>query len=149
MDALLATVTRQLRDRSTLLQSRQLTVRPDFENGPKGGVLIGYVADAQLTVHTDDLDGVGRIAAVALEVAGEAGTIHGLHLSRLDTEPAQSAARDGAFADAESKARRYATLAARTLGNLLELSELPIEPGDSEVVAHVVGTWELVQPEQD
>jgi uncharacterized protein YggE len=149
---------------SQALQSGQLRVRPEYEHGPKGQHLLGYVAEASLRVRSRQLDDMGRIASAALEAAGDAGVVHGLALVAEDTGAAETTARERAVADARSRAEQYASLAGSRIGGLLELSELPgtarrafraaaapasanfmpVEPGEFEIAAQVFVTWALL-----
>lgn len=167
--ALTESVVEQLGSLPTRVQSRQLSVGPEFDHGPEGRRLLGYSAQADLTVHVAELARAGAVAAAAVGAAGAAGLVHGLRLVLGDSERAEAEARDAAFRDAQARAARYASLAGRRLGGLLELTEaeapsgllkssgsrplaralaaaaMPVEAGESEVVACVVATWQLAE----
>ncbi len=94
----------------------------------------------------------GALAGGALAAAGPAGRMQGIAFHVSDAAPATATARELAFAQAVGAARQIATLAARALGEVLEVREesapagvalafraekaagsAPLEPGQQDV----------------
>ncbi|RKT76975.1 hypothetical protein DFJ68_0382 [Terracoccus luteus] len=132
-------------------------------NGP-----IGFTASQRLGVTVREVDGAGRVLTAAATAAGNALLVDSLTLEVSDPEPALREARDGAFADARSKAEQYAGLARVRLGDVVEIGEggamhspvpvtarrakadaamtvpMPVEGASQGFTASVTVTWRLV-----
>jgi uncharacterized protein len=150
------------------LQTSGLSVQPNYtypNNTPK---LTGYEVSENLSVVLRDLGRAGSIISDAAQAGGDALQIGGATLD-LDQDDALIAqARQAAFADAESKAKAYATAAGRTLGAVTSISEstdsqpqqfnypvyaaaasapaaapVPIQAGSQDVTVNVAVTWAL------
>jgi uncharacterized protein len=71
-----------------------------------------------------DIDSAGTALSAAVEAGGDASRVHGISLDSSASEDALVEAREAAWADATAKAEQYATLAGRSLGTVLSVSEL-------------------------
>lgn len=91
--------------------------------------VVGYTASLALQIRARDVATVGAIVRSVASVAGNALAIDGITLALGDPEPVARAAREAAFADARSKAEQYATLAGRSLGPVVRVSDLPVVAG--------------------
>ena len=120
-----------------------------------------YVARFGLSATVRELSAAGGIVQNALAAADDTGRLSGLLFAHSDPSGLLESARAAAFADAEAKARQYAGLAGRRLGEVVSvddsgpggpiplprrmaampLTDLGIEGGQLEVSASVVVRW--------
>lgn len=120
-----------------------------------------YVARFGLSATVRELSAAGGIVQNALAAADDTGRLSGLLFAHSDPSGLLESARAAAFADAEAKARQYAGLAGRQLGEVVSvddsgpggpiplprrmaampLTDLGIEGGQLEVSASVVVRW--------
>ena len=120
-----------------------------------------YVARFGLSATVRELSAAGGIVQNALAAADDTGRLSGLLFAHSDPSGLLESARAAAFADAEAKARQYAGLAGRRLGEVVSvddsgpggpiplprrmaampLIDLGIEGGQLEVSASVVVRW--------
>jgi uncharacterized protein YggE len=125
--------------------------------------VVGYTAFHSLRVRVRDLDSIGTLVSAFSEAAGNALGIDNIALTISNPEPLAEQAREAAFENARAKALQYATLARMTLGDVMWVSDLPagsapvmrqmklaamdmaasmpIEAGESSVVASVAVRW--------
>ncbi|MEO7070494.1 MAG: SIMPL domain-containing protein [Nostocoides sp.] len=87
--------------------------------------VVGYTAFHTLRLRVRDLDATGRLVTALSQVAGNSLGIDNISLTISDPEPLARLARERAFADALAKADQYASLAGRTLGPVVWVSDLP------------------------
>ncbi|MGW9413504.1 SIMPL domain-containing protein [Arthrobacter cupressi] len=149
------------------LRTSGLNLRPDVvwvEN--QGQKVTGYVASTDLVARL----GPPRLAPAAISAAVTAGgnsvRINGIEQGFSDSSAVAASAQDAAWHDAETKARRFAGLAASRLGQVLSIEQRPdhgapvpvardmartfategvaIEPGTVAVSSSIVVTWELL-----
>jgi uncharacterized protein YggE len=125
----------------------------------------GWTASQQLTAKLRNLGAAGDIVSATIGAASDAARLHDLSFAVDDSTEAQSHARDLAYAQAQSKARRYAELAGRQLGlveairetgdisrpgqmprlmSFTEGSGMPVEAGELEITATVEVRWGLL-----
>lgn len=127
----------------------------------------GYDATLELTVVTDDVDGVGTLVVGAVEAGGDSSRIDGVSFSHRDRAELERLARERAYADARAKAEHFAGLAGQALGEVRHVVEgglavpvagrqklslraadaydggIPVDAGEGAVVAGVSITWAL------
>lgn len=132
-------------------------------NGPDG-----FSASQRLSVTVREVDAAGTVLTAAAAAGGNALLVDSLTLEVSDPEPALREARDGAFADARSRAEQYAGLARVRLGEVVDISEggsvagpvpisarrakaeaamsmpMPVEGSSQGFTASVTVTWRLV-----
>lgn len=127
----------------------------------EGMTVVGYTAYQNLSVVVRDPARVGALVEAFAGVAGNALTIDHIGFELADPAALLARAREGAFADAKSKAEQYAALAGRELGKVVGLSDvvpvgaqprfelmagkaadLAVEPGENTVTATVAVRWE-------
>jgi uncharacterized protein YggE len=95
-----------------------------------GHHVVGYRARHAVQVRCRDLSGAGLLLADLTEKGGDAVTIDHVTLDIADRTPLELIARERAFKDAARRAAHYASLAARDLGQVEEVSDSPmVQPG--------------------
>ncbi|MCU1538983.1 MAG: hypothetical protein JWP82_3334 [Humibacillus sp.] len=132
------------------------------------GTPVGFTAHQRLAVTVRDLDAVGRILEAAAAAVGNALLVDQVRLDVSDRTAGLREARDGAFADARTKAEQYAALSGAALGDVLGVAEagaapvtvreskmamaassmgdmgsMPIEGGELDATAAITVTWLL------
>lgn len=146
------------------LQTSDVSVYPDYDNRGKPD---GYRVTQTLTVKLRDLKKAGRAIADAVAAGGNEAVVQGVSFSLEDNVELLEQARDEAFAEAKSKAQRYAQLSDRTLGEVQLVAEtasprgvqpypaaydavrtaaakaVPIDPGTTDVSVTVTVRWAL------
>lgn len=149
------------------LQTSELSIREQRDRPPEGptdGVpeVSGYVVTNLVEVTARDVGNIGTLIGAAVDAGGDAVRIQGIDFFVEDAAAARENARASAFADAEQRAMQYADLAARSLGELVSLSEVvgssgpgpvleaadaaagaPVEPGQQEITVQLQATWSL------
>lgn len=146
------------------IQTTTVSVSPQTCCGG-GGPITGYNVSNSVNVTVHNLQNVGPVIAAAVGAVGNEITIGGVSLSVANLGSAVSAARSAAMTDANSRAKTWASLAGRTLGRILSVSEvvngqspsqggcggagcggaggLPIAAGQTEFSVSVTVTYEL------
>lgn len=94
----------------------------------EGRGVVGYTAHQSLRIVVRDRERVGELIKALARAAGDAFGLDGVSLEVADPAPLLERARTAAFEDARAKAEQYATLAGRTLGPVLRVTERP-DPG--------------------
>jgi uncharacterized protein YggE len=123
-----------------------------------------FQVSEQLTAKLRDLRDAGKAIADAVSSGGNGVTLGGVSFALEDNAALLDSARDKAFADARRKAERYAKLAGLRLGEvqlvsetvesapvqpypqaaaLRSVSDVPLEPGTSQVKVRVSVRWAL------
>ena len=131
------------------------------------GRVTGYSASQQLTARLRDLDRAGALVTEAIRAGGEAARLHGLSFDLSDPRQVTEWAREQAWQDARAKAGQLATLAGRSLGQVVRMREsgamhpmgvqglrfaaaagpekmaapMPVEPGTSTVTVTIEVEW--------
>jgi hypothetical protein len=127
------------------------------------GRVSGYSASQQLTARLRDLDRAGALVSEAMAAGGDAARLHGLSFDLSDTRQVTEWARVQAWQDARAKAGQLATLARRTLGQVVRIREggpvypmgpqrvhlvsapaaapMPVEPGTTTVTVTIEVEW--------
>jgi uncharacterized protein YggE len=126
------------------------------------GRVTGYSASQQLTARLRDLD--RAVVGEAVLAGGDAARLHGLSFQLSDSRPVTEWARVQAWQDARAKAGQLATLARRTLGQVVRMREdgqshpgpavpprftamsktaavMPVEPGTTTVTVTIEVEW--------
>jgi uncharacterized protein YggE len=83
----------------------------------------GYRLSNQVKVVVRDISKISDVIDNAVMAGGNAARVQGINLAIDQPEIALSAAREKAFAEAQSKAKQYAKLANVTLGRVMHISE--------------------------
>lgn len=104
------------------IQTAGLSINPHYTGGDTQQIS-GYDVDQQLSVTLRNLKTAGSTVSAAVEAGGNAARVNGLSVSLESNDNLISAARDRAFADAKRKAEQLASLAGRSLGKVLSISE--------------------------
>ena len=145
------------------VQTTGLNVYPAYDNK---GRIDGYQVSEQVRVVLRDLGRAGRTIGAAVQAGGDAARLQGVSFSLEDNARLLAQARDAAYADARTKAERYADLAGRKLGVVQLVTEtvsdprpvafatlakaadaasqaVPIDAGTSQVSVSVQVRWSL------
>ncbi|WP_344068195.1 SIMPL domain-containing protein [Nostocoides vanveenii] len=101
------------------LQTTSASVYPQYDR--EGVNVNGYVAQQSLRLRVRERDQVGLLISAFSDAIGNTLTIDNISLQIADPAPLFTEARRGAFADAEGKARQFASLAGRSLGQVVWL----------------------------
>ncbi|MET9343597.1 SIMPL domain-containing protein [Nonomuraea sp. NPDC003804] len=101
------------------LTTNELSLGPEYESYPK---VSGYRGAQGVEAVVRDLSKADRIIDAAAAV-GEEVRLNGVSFEVSDRTRLMEAARAAAFKDAADKARHYAALAGRRLGNVVEITE--------------------------
>jgi uncharacterized protein len=92
------------------------------------GVGDGYTVGEGLTATLHDIARAGQQISAVVAAGGKLVRVDGVSLDLTDTGALVSKARDGAFADAKSKAQQYARDAGRQLAAVVSISEQAQQP---------------------
>jgi uncharacterized protein YggE len=113
------------------IRTTGLTVHPDHDHQ---GRQSGFVARMTMSLVLRDLSTAGDVLAAVVEAGGDHSRVQGAALGMDDPLPAQVAAREKAFAHAHAQAEQLASLAGRTLGAVLRVTDgtTPAHPGGWE-----------------
>lgn len=107
------------------IQSSGLNLSPAYEDnyqgGPEGPKVRGFIAQNMVTVRVRALDSLGGVLDAA--VGQGANNLYGLSFGLQEPEPKLDEARRDAVADARRKAELYALAAGVTLGEVVSISE--------------------------
>jgi uncharacterized protein len=117
------------------LKTTGLSVNPYYTYGKGQPVLHGYTAEEDLQVTLHNLATAGATISAATAAGGKSVTVGGLTLDLQGDSGLVTNARADAFADALAKAQQYATLAHRTLGPVVSVSEHTDQPSNFPVYA--------------
>jgi hypothetical protein len=109
------------------VQTANVSVYPRY--GPEGEAITGYTARHDLSVTLRDVGTAGAVIASVTDAGGDAARIEHVSYALEDDAALQERARAAAFADAERKARQYAALVGRELGEVLSVRENVATPG--------------------
>lgn len=147
-------------------QTRDFSVRPAGEPGDDGAPS-GYAVTNLVEATVRDLDTVGSVLDAAVEAGGDHARVHGVHFDLDDDQEQLRAARAAAVADARATAEEYAQLVDAELGELIAIddqtivsplraddataaemaaadsADVPIEPGERDVVVRITTRWSL------
>jgi uncharacterized protein len=97
------------------------------------GTVTGYDANETVRAKVRPLSRAGRTISNAATSAGNAVAVGGLAFDLADDTDVVKSARDNAFADAQDRARQYASLSGRGLGRVEKVTEVvdaPVQPLD-------------------
>jgi uncharacterized protein YggE len=103
------------------VQTSNVSVSPRYADD--GTQVTGYAARHDLSVTLRDIGSAGTVIAAVADAGGDAVRIEGLSYALEDDAAVQERARAAAFADAERRARQYADLVGRRLGDVLSVRE--------------------------
>jgi uncharacterized protein YggE len=126
------------------------------------GTQTGYEARHSLTMRCQDIDTAGALLGALVQAVGERLQIEGVSLEVTDRAPAETAAREAAYADAVERATHLAGLAGAGLGDVQEVVEggggsavgpvraaqalraaASFQPGESAIGSSVTVTFQL------
>jgi uncharacterized protein YggE len=127
------------------------------------GAPSGFDARHSLTVRCDDIDAAGALLSALAESVGDRLQLENVSVEVADRGPAETAAREAAYADAVERATRLATLAGSALGDPQEvveggavsivgqprtakavaMADVGLEPGELSVTSSVTVTFQL------
>lgn len=109
----------------TDIGTSRIRIRPDYDYGDDGRMLIGYTATNGLNVTIRDTGTVGTILDAAVTAGGDDIRLDDLDYQISDTTDLERDARADAVQNMEAKAQQIAASSGRTLGNLKVVSEFP------------------------
>lgn len=128
------------------------------------GRVAGYVATQRLTARLRSVATAGALVGEAIAAGGDAARLHGLSFGLTEAQSVNEWARVQAWRDARAKAGQLATLAGRTLGQVVRIREgepaessrspdreavspglaaaqLPMQPGTETVTVTIEVEW--------
>lgn len=127
------------------LQTTGASVYPQYDK--EGIGVAGYVASQSLRLRVRERDRVGELISAFSRVAGNRLTIDNIALLLDDPSGLLEQARTAAFADAHDKARQFATLAGRELGQVVFVVDAPSSPTMPYGAAPVAGMRSAMKAE--
>jgi uncharacterized protein YggE len=127
------------------------------------GAPSGFEARHSLTLRCDDVDAAGALLSALAESVGDRLQLEGVSLDVGDRGPAETAAREAAYADAVDRGTHLAALAGSSLGDPQEvvegaavsivgqprvakavaMADVGLEPGELSVTSSVTVTFQL------
>jgi uncharacterized protein YggE len=146
------------------MQTSDVSLYPSFN---AKGVPNGYTVTESLTLKLRTLGQAGKTIGDAVTAGGNAARLQGVSFALEDNARLLEQARDAAYADAKTKADRYAELSGRALGPVELVSEqaptgdvpmpmaradlaagagsaaVPLDAGQSQVSVSVTVRWSL------
>jgi uncharacterized protein YggE len=148
------------------MQTADVSLYPSYSNK---GVPNGYTVNQSLTFKLRNLAKAGKTIGDAVLSGGNAARLQGVSFALEDNTALLQQARDAAYHDARVKAERYAELSGRSLNQvelvseqvpqsqqpiaygdsvaaaapMMKSSEVPIDPGQSQVSVSVTVRWSL------
>jgi uncharacterized protein YggE len=148
------------------LKTTGLSVSPYYTYGKGQPKIHGYSAEEDLQVTLHDLTTAGKTITAATAAGGKSVTVGALSLDLQGSSTLVTNARTDAYNNAKAKAQQYATLAGRTLGAVVSVSEhvdqpssypqygyaaasaaagasVPIQAGSQNVSVNVTVVWSL------
>lgn len=123
--------------KSNEMQTTSASVYPQYDR--EGVSVSGYIAQQSLRLRIRDRELVGQVISAFSGAVGNALTIDNISLQIEDPSPLLTEARKLAYQDAESKARQFAALSGRTLGQVLFIVDNPGSGGGPTPVAMAAG----------
>jgi uncharacterized protein YggE len=108
------------------IQTRQLTLTPEFGRAPEGAPppVVAWRATHLLAVRLRDFSRIGRLIDTAVQALGDEALVQGVGFSIEDTGQLAARARAAAMADARAKAEDLAARAGVQLGRVLAIEEV-------------------------
>ena len=146
------------------LQTAEVSLYPSFDSKGRPN---GYLVSESTVAKLRNLDRAGRTIGDAVTAGGNATRVQGVSFALEDNAALLGQARDAAYAEAKSKAERYAQLSGRSLGQVELVDEeapggdvpipyartaslaaapgadVPIEAGQAQVSVSVTVRWSL------
>lgn len=147
------------------IQTSNFSIHPRHEHNPKNGgppKLVGYSVNNSVNILVRDLPKLGEI--LDLMVSLGANQMQGMNFIVTNAETLKDEARREAIANAQRRAKLYATAAGAKVGDVVRISEdvsseeggprpmfraakmasaVPVAPGQETLEARVTVTWEL------
>ncbi len=108
------------------IQTRQLTLAPEFGRAPEGAPppIVAWRATHLLAVRLRDFSRIGRLIDEAVRALGDEALVQGVSFGIEDTAALAARARAAAMDDARAKAEDLAARAGVRLGRVLAIDEL-------------------------
>jgi uncharacterized protein len=145
------------------LRTVHLAVSPQYDHGPAGRQLRGYVVTNVVEARVRDLSQVEGAIDAALRAGGDEARLEGLRFEVSDPAELRARARAEAIDDARARAQQIADSLGVSLGEPLAVDEMspdapprpmvareaamadatPIEPGESEVQVELSVRWAI------
>ena len=146
------------------LQTADVSLYPSFDGKGRSN---GYLVSESTVAKLRNLDRAGRTIGDAVTAGGNAARVQGVSFALEDNAALLGQARDAAYAEAKSKAERYAQLSGRSLGQVELVDEeaprgdvpipyartaslaagpgadVPVEAGQAQVSVSVTVRWSL------
>jgi uncharacterized protein len=142
------------------LRSTYVDVRAGRRGRGKGP---GFRASMGIEITAHDVATAARVLAAVVDAGGDASRVHRISLAATAAEEALAEARTKAWENALDRARQYANLSGRDLGEVLRVSEapqahryameaqaaagdfssVPVEPGSQTVAVTTTARWAL------
>jgi uncharacterized protein YggE len=126
------------------------------------GIPAGFDARHSLTLRCDDIASAGALLTALAESVGDRLQLEGVSLEVIDRGPAETTAREAAYADAVERGTHLAGLAGSSLGDAQEvveggavsilgkprptqaaMADVGLEPGEMSVTSSVTVTFQL------
>lgn len=108
------------------IQTRQLTLTPEYGRAPEGAPppLVAWRATHLLAVRLRDFSRIGRVIDDAVQALGDEALVQGVSFGIEDTAQLAARARAAAMDDARAKAEDLAARAGVRLGRVLAIDEV-------------------------
>lgn len=108
------------------IQTRQLTLTPEYGRAPEGAPppIVAWRATHLLTVRLRDFSRIGRLIDEAVQALGDEALVQGVNFGIEDTAQLAARARAAAMDDARAKAEDLAARAGVRLGRVVAIDEL-------------------------
>lgn len=108
------------------IQTRQLTLTPEFGRAPEGAPppVVAWRATHVLAVRLRDFTRIGRLIDDAVQALGDEALVQGISFGIEDTQQLAARARAAAMADARARAESLAAHAGARLGQVLAIEEV-------------------------
>ena len=106
------------------LQTSGLSIQAMYDS--KGQAITGYQVAESVHAVIHGLAKAGDTITAAVAAGGNAVRVNNIGLDLGDTAPLMTQARDGAFAQAKTKAEQYAKAAGTTLGKVVSITDAAV-----------------------
>ena len=131
------------------VQTTSYSLTPEYDYTDSGRRPLGYRATNQVTVTVRDVTAAGQVIDDAVAAGGDATEVSNIGFDLENDDEALAQARQQAFDDARRKAEQFASLAGRTLGEVVSVEETTASapvPLAADVAPSSSGATTVVQP---